>query len=93
MPNGKQQRAFPLRTQANFRISIVYRGPDKKYFGRDICYGYNEDTLTIYDVVSSLYQLLLLHHSNLFDRPTRMAPTPAKSSRAPPTLEPRTPTR
>ncbi|TLS30960.1 hypothetical protein PpBr36_03852 [Pyricularia pennisetigena] len=29
---------------------IVYRGPDTKYNGRDICYGYNEDTLTIYDV-------------------------------------------
>ncbi|KAL8383522.1 hypothetical protein RB595_010634 [Gaeumannomyces hyphopodioides] len=29
---------------------LVYRGPDTKYFGRDICYGYNEDTLTIYDV-------------------------------------------
>lgn len=29
---------------------LVYRGPDKKYAGRDICYGYNEDTLTIYDV-------------------------------------------
>ncbi|KAK3377437.1 hypothetical protein B0H63DRAFT_477199 [Podospora didyma] len=29
---------------------LVYRGPDFKYFGRDICYGYNEDTLTIYDV-------------------------------------------
>ncbi|PSN71312.1 hypothetical protein BS50DRAFT_518295 [Corynespora cassiicola Philippines] len=29
---------------------IVYRGPHKKYYGRDICYGYNEDTLTIYDV-------------------------------------------
>ncbi|KAF2874935.1 hypothetical protein BDV95DRAFT_486425 [Massariosphaeria phaeospora] len=31
---------------------IVYRGPDKKYSGRDICYGYNEDTLTIYDVTN-----------------------------------------
>ncbi len=31
---------------------IVYRGPDKKYYGRDICYGYNEDTLTIYDVTN-----------------------------------------
>ena len=30
----------------------MYRGPDKKYFGRDICYGYNEDTLTIYDVTN-----------------------------------------
>ena len=29
---------------------LVYRGPDVKYQGRDICYGYNEDTLTIYDV-------------------------------------------
>lgn len=29
---------------------LVYHGPDKKYEGRDICYGYNEDTLTIYDV-------------------------------------------
>ncbi|KAF2703631.1 hypothetical protein K504DRAFT_463356 [Pleomassaria siparia CBS 279.74] len=31
---------------------IVYRGPDLKYYGRDICYGYNEDTLTIYDVTN-----------------------------------------
>lgn len=29
---------------------LVYRGPDKRYDGRDICYAYNEDTLTIYDV-------------------------------------------
>lgn len=31
---------------------LVYRGPDKRYEGRDICYGYNEDTLTIYDVTN-----------------------------------------
>ncbi|KAK3324890.1 hypothetical protein B0H66DRAFT_491494 [Apodospora peruviana] len=31
---------------------IVYRGPDTKYAGKDICYGYNEDTLTIYDVTN-----------------------------------------
>ncbi|USP75737.1 uncharacterized protein yc1106_03011 [Curvularia clavata] len=31
---------------------IVYRGPHKKYYGRDICYGYNEDTLTIYDATN-----------------------------------------
>jgi len=31
---------------------IVYRGPHRKYYGRDICYGYNEDTLTIYDVTN-----------------------------------------
>lgn len=29
---------------------VVYRGPDTKYVGTEICYGYNEDTLTIYDV-------------------------------------------
>ncbi|EGP86171.1 unnamed protein product [Zymoseptoria tritici ST99CH_3D7] len=29
---------------------LVYRGPDERYFGRDICYAYNEDSLTIYDV-------------------------------------------
>lgn len=29
---------------------VVYRGPHTEYVGRDICYGYNEDTLTIYDV-------------------------------------------
>lgn len=26
---------------------LVYRGPDTKYNGKDICYGYNEDTLTM----------------------------------------------
>ncbi|KAI9904326.1 hypothetical protein N3K66_000855 [Trichothecium roseum] len=29
---------------------IVYRGPDERYNEREICYGYNEDTLTIFDV-------------------------------------------
>jgi choice-of-anchor B domain-containing protein len=33
---------------------LVYRGPDKRYEGRDICYGYNEDTLTIYDVTDKM---------------------------------------
>jgi len=27
---------------------IVYRGPDTQYNGRDICYGYDEDSLTMY---------------------------------------------
>lgn len=26
---------------------LIYRGPDEAYAGRDICYGYNEDTLTM----------------------------------------------
>ncbi|KAL8415360.1 hypothetical protein RB596_006097 [Gaeumannomyces avenae] len=29
---------------------LPYKGPDTRYQGRDICYGYNEDSLTIYDV-------------------------------------------
>mmetsp|Transcript_13789 Transcript_13789/g.17988 ORF Transcript_13789/g.17988 Transcript_13789/m.17988 type:complete len:586 (-) Transcript_13789:1486-3243(-) len=29
---------------------VVYTGPDTKYFGRELCFGFNEDTLTIYDV-------------------------------------------
>ncbi|PSN60722.1 hypothetical protein BS50DRAFT_535171 [Corynespora cassiicola Philippines] len=33
---------------------LVYRGPDKRYFGRDICYAYNEDSLTIYDVTNKV---------------------------------------
>jgi choice-of-anchor B domain-containing protein len=33
---------------------LVYRGPDTRYEGRDICYGYNEDTLTIYDVTNKV---------------------------------------
>lgn len=33
---------------------LVYRGPDTKYVGRDICYAYNEDTLTIYDVTDKV---------------------------------------
>jgi len=31
---------------------LLYRGPDKKFKGADICYGYNEDSLTIYDVTN-----------------------------------------
>jgi hypothetical protein len=26
---------------------LIYRGPHIKYVGREICYGYNEDTLTM----------------------------------------------
>ncbi|KAF2108044.1 hypothetical protein BDV96DRAFT_505215 [Lophiotrema nucula] len=29
---------------------LFYKGPDTRYTDREICYGYNEDTLTIYDV-------------------------------------------
>ncbi|PPR05582.1 hypothetical protein CVT24_002783 [Panaeolus cyanescens] len=29
---------------------LIYRGPDSRFRGREICYGYNEDALTIYDI-------------------------------------------
>lgn len=29
---------------------LVYRGPDEQYVGTEVCYGYDEDTLTIFDV-------------------------------------------
>lgn len=29
---------------------LFYKGPDTRYTGKEICYGYNEDTLTIYDI-------------------------------------------
>ncbi|MBU6950849.1 choice-of-anchor B family protein [Hahella sp. HN01] len=29
---------------------VVYNGPDSRYFGKEICVGYNEDTITIVDV-------------------------------------------
>ncbi|KAK3185839.1 hypothetical protein K4F52_005293 [Lecanicillium sp. MT-2017a] len=31
---------------------VVYNGIDKDFQGREICFGYNEDTLTIYDVTN-----------------------------------------
>jgi choice-of-anchor B domain-containing protein len=49
---SNQQSTFPLRTRANFRPSVIYRGPHKEYYGQEICFGYNEDTLTIYDTTN-----------------------------------------
>lgn len=28
---------------------VIYKGPHTKYVGKEICFGYNEDTLTVYD--------------------------------------------
>ena len=38
---------------------LVYRGPHTEFVGRDICYGYNEDTLTIYDVTNKTAPTLI----------------------------------
>ncbi|PPJ52396.1 hypothetical protein CBER1_09788 [Cercospora berteroae] len=32
---------------------VVYRGPDTRYYGKDVCYGFN-DHLTIYDVTNKV---------------------------------------
>lgn len=29
---------------------MIYNGPDTKYKGREVCFCYNEDTLTIVDI-------------------------------------------
>ena len=31
---------------------VIYKGPDEKYTGMEICFCYNEDTLTIVDVTN-----------------------------------------
>jgi choice-of-anchor B domain-containing protein len=38
---------------------VIYKGPDTQYNGREICYGYNEDTLTIYDVTDKKNPVVL----------------------------------
>ncbi|KEY74702.1 hypothetical protein S7711_05453 [Stachybotrys chartarum IBT 7711] len=38
---------------------LIYRGPDDRYVGRDICYAYNEDSLTIYDVTDKTNPVIL----------------------------------
>ena len=52
--NPKRTGCAPQDGYVHDAQCIVYRGPDKKYQGRDICYGYNEDTLTIYDVTNKV---------------------------------------
>ncbi|KAF2129667.1 hypothetical protein P153DRAFT_316861 [Dothidotthia symphoricarpi CBS 119687] len=38
---------------------LIYHGPDTRYEGREICYGYNEDSLTIYDITSKTAPVVL----------------------------------
>lgn len=33
---------------------LPYKGPDTRYAGREICYGFNEDSLTIYDITNKV---------------------------------------
>jgi choice-of-anchor B domain-containing protein len=47
--NPKQIGCAPQDGYVHDVECLVYKGPDSRYEGHDICYGYNEDTLTIYD--------------------------------------------
>ena len=38
---------------------LIYRGPDSRFTGREICYGYNEDSLSIYDVTDKKWPELV----------------------------------
>jgi choice-of-anchor B domain-containing protein len=38
---------------------LFYKGPDTRYTGKEICYGYNEDTLTIYDITNKTKPAIL----------------------------------
>lgn len=38
---------------------VIYRGPDAAYRGKEICFGYNEDTLTIYDVTDKSKPIII----------------------------------
>ncbi|KAF2645194.1 hypothetical protein P280DRAFT_495159 [Massarina eburnea CBS 473.64] len=38
---------------------VFYKGPDTQYVGKEICYGYNEDTLTIYDITDKKAPVVL----------------------------------
>jgi choice-of-anchor B domain-containing protein len=38
---------------------LMYKGPDNRYLGREICYAYNEDSLTIYDVTDKKFPEVL----------------------------------
>ena len=38
---------------------VVYHGPDTRYQGHEICFGYNEDSLTLMDVIDHANPLFI----------------------------------
>ena len=48
---------------------VTYRGPDRSFQGREICFAYNEDTLTIVDVDAPLYEDGFIRILSRFDDP------------------------
>ena len=35
-----------------FQQCVIYEGPDEKYQGSEICFAFNEDTVTVVDVTN-----------------------------------------
>eukprot|EP00122_Pirum_gemmata_P012128 Pgem_evm1s11258 len=48
--NPKFRACFSVDGYTHDAQCVIYKGPDQRYFGREICFNYNEDTLTIVDV-------------------------------------------
>ena len=44
---------------------VIYRGPDIAYQGREICFNYNEDTLTIVDVTDKTAPVMIAREGYL----------------------------
>jgi choice-of-anchor B domain-containing protein len=70
---------------------VIYEGPHKAYRGKEICFGYNEDTLTIYDVTDKSKPSVPL--SRRSDCPVLTGAKKVSSSPSPATMEPNTRTR
>merc|ERR1711879_620391 len=49
---------------------VIYEGPDSRYQGREICFGYNEDTITLVDVSdkANMKMLSRVSYDNAFTR-------------------------
>merc|ERR1719221_894312 len=53
VPNGgapQRSGCFSADGYTHDAECVVYRGPDTRYVGRNICFGYNENSVTIVDM-------------------------------------------
>jgi hypothetical protein len=46
---------------------VIYSGPDAEFQGHEICFNYNEDTLTIVDVTHKDAPKLLSRYETMYD--------------------------
>ncbi|KAI8892029.1 hypothetical protein BC833DRAFT_533414 [Globomyces pollinis-pini] len=57
--NPKYLGCYPDDGYTHDAQCVIYKGPDAKYQGKEICFGYNEDTLSIVDVTNRAKPVLL----------------------------------